>query len=118
MTLDHAVALSLLENLRRVNLTERLKNDPHLLEQATPLLEQARVVRERAERAAIQVIPWNDPNFPTSLATLTDLPPVLWYQGRLSSQSRPQLRSLVHVLPRPSRSKRHRGWQLMWPPPE
>ena len=83
MTLDHAVALSLLENLRRVNLTERLKNDPHLLEQATPLLEQAREVRERAERAAIQVIPWNDPNFPTSLATLTDLPPVLWYQGLL-----------------------------------
>jgi DNA processing protein len=84
MTLDHAVALSLLENLPRVNLTERLKNDPNLLEQATPLLEQARTVRERAERTATQVIPWNDPNFPTSLATLTDLPPVLWYQGQLS----------------------------------
>jgi DNA processing protein len=91
MTLDHAVALSLLENLRRVNLTERLKNDPHLLEEATPLLEQARVVRERAERAAIQVIPWNDPNFPTSLATLTDLPPVLWYQGRLSVAESPAI---------------------------
>ena len=70
MTLDHAVSLSLLENLPRVNLTERLKNDPSLLDLATPLLEHAREVRERAERAAIHVIPWNDANFPTSLATL------------------------------------------------
>jgi DNA processing protein len=91
MTLDHAVALSLLENLPRVNLTERLKNDPSLVEDALPLLEQARVVRERAQRAAIQVIAWNDPNFPTSLATLTDLPPVLWYQGPLSVAESPAI---------------------------
>jgi DNA processing protein len=84
MTLDHAVALSLLENLHRVNLTERLRNDPLLLEQATPLLEHARVLRERARRAEIQVVAWNDPDFPTSLATLTDLPPVLWYRGQLA----------------------------------
>ena len=89
MTLDHAVALSLLENLPRVNLTERLKNDPSLVEGATPLLEQARAVRDRAERAAIQFIAWNDSNFPTSLATLTDLPPVLWYQGQLSVAESP-----------------------------
>ena len=91
MTLDHAVALSLLKNLPRVNLTERLKNDPSLVEDAAPLLEQARVVRERAERAAIQVIAWNDPNFPTSLATLTDLPPVLWYQGQLCVAESPAI---------------------------
>jgi DNA processing protein len=89
MTLDHAVALSLLGNLPRVNLTERLRSDPVLLEQATPLLEQARVVRERALRQAIQVIAWNDRNFPTSLATLTDLPPVLWYQGQLAVAESP-----------------------------
>ena len=56
MTLDHAVALSLLEDLSRVNLTERLKNDPGLVEQAVSLLGQARAARRRAERAAIQVI--------------------------------------------------------------
>ena len=91
MTLDHAVALSLLENLPRVNLTERLKNDPELLERATPLLEQARAVRERAEREAIQVVAWNDASFPTSLATLTDLPPVLWYQGELAAAEQPAI---------------------------
>jgi DNA processing protein len=48
-------------------------------------------VRERAERAAIQVIAWNDANFPTSLATLTDLPPVLWYQGQLSVAESPAI---------------------------
>ena len=91
MTLDHAVALSLLENLPRVNLTERLRSDPALLEQATPLLEHARVVRECAQRQAIQVIAWNDRNFPTSLATLTDLPPVLWYQGQLAVAESPAI---------------------------
>jgi DNA processing protein len=84
MTLDHAVALSLLRNLPRINLTERLKNDPDLLSEAVPLLAEARLVRERAARASIQVVAWNDSNFPTSLATLTDLPPALWYQGQLS----------------------------------
>jgi DNA processing protein len=91
MTLDHAVALSLLENLPKVNLTERLRSDPVLLEQAAPLLEHARVVRERAQRQAIQVIAWNDRNFPTSLATLTDLPPVLWYQGQLAVAESPAI---------------------------
>ena len=89
MTLDHAVALSLLEDLRRVNLTERLKNDPGLLEQAALLLDRARAARTRAERAAIHVIAWNDRNFPTSLATLTDLPPALWYQGELATTEAP-----------------------------
>jgi DNA processing protein len=84
MTLDHAVALSLLENLPRIHLTERLKRDPDLVAQAAPLLEKARVVREQAERREIRVVAWNDPGFPAALATLTDQPPVLWYQGRLS----------------------------------
>ena len=45
MTLDHAVALSLLENLRRVNLTERLKNDEELVELASSRLDEARAMR-------------------------------------------------------------------------
>jgi DNA processing protein len=84
MTLDHAVALSLLENLPRINLTERLRNDPELIELASPLLEQARVVRERAERNGMRIVAWNDADLPPALATLTDLPPALWYQGHLS----------------------------------
>lgn len=91
MTLDHAVALSLLENLPRINLTERLRNDPVLLELAAPLLEHARIVRERAERDAIRVCAWNDAGFPTSLATLTDLPPVLWYRGQLAVAEPPAI---------------------------
>jgi DNA processing protein len=91
MTFDHAVALSLLENLPRVNLTERLRNDALLLERATPLLERARLVRERARRAGIHAVAWNDPDFPTSLATLTDLPPVLWYQGQLAVAGLPAI---------------------------
>ena len=89
MTLDHAVALSLLENLPRINLTERLKNDPELIERASPLLEQARVVRERAERSGMQLVAWNDADFPLALATLTDLPPVLWYHGQLTAAEPP-----------------------------
>jgi len=77
MTLDHAIALSLVENLPRVNLTDRLKNDANLLSQATPLLEKARTIRVRAERAGIHVVAWNDARFPAALTTLTDLPPVL-----------------------------------------
>ena len=91
MTLDHAVALSLVENLPRVNLTDRLKNDANLLSRATPLLEKARAIRARAERAGIQVVAWNDPRFPAALTTLTDLPPVLWYQGHLSATEPPAL---------------------------
>ena len=51
MTLDHAIALSLVENLPRVNLTDRLKNDENLLSQATPLLDKARH-DSRARRAS------------------------------------------------------------------
>ena len=89
MTLDHLVALSLLENLPRVSLTERLEKDEELLIQASPLLDRARAVRERAERVGIRVIAWNDARFPAALATLPDLPPVLWYRGELSVTESP-----------------------------
>jgi len=91
MTLDHAVALSLAENLPRVNLTDRLKNDPDLLEQASLRLDEARAMRERAERVGIHVVAWNDPRFPAALTTLTDLPPVLWFKGHLSATEFPAI---------------------------
>ena len=89
MTLDHAVALSLLEGLSRVGLTERLKFDPELVERAASLLERAREVRTLASRDGTEVLTWNDPRFPASLGTLTDLPPALWYQGHLAAFDAP-----------------------------
>ena len=90
MTLDQAVALSLLENLTRVGLTERLmRPDAELLAQATPLLERARQIQERAARDGIGVLPWNDPRFPAALTALTDIPPALWYQGHLTAADSP-----------------------------
>ena len=91
MTLDHAVALSLIEDLPRLRLTERLENDPELLSQAFPLLGRGRVVREQGERAGIHVVAWNDPLFPAALTPLTDLPPALWYQGELSAAALPAI---------------------------
>jgi len=82
MTVDEAVALSLIPTLSRVCLTERLQaGDPHLLEQARSLREEARTVRARAEAAGIRALPWNDPAFPRALATLSDMPPLLWCRG-------------------------------------
>jgi len=90
MTLDQAVALSLLDDLSRRGLTERFHSqDPELLERAATLVDTARAVRKRAEAAGIQVLPWNDSRFPTALGAITDVPPVLWYRGQLSSMDAP-----------------------------
>jgi DNA processing protein len=89
VTLDHAVAISLLEGLSRVNLTERLRGDAGLLADASPLLDRARSVRAHAARQQIEVVAWDSPEFPASLATLTDLPPVLWYRGQLPTCTAP-----------------------------
>jgi DNA processing protein len=90
MTLDQAVALSLLTDLSRAGLTERLHNDdPELLDRAGTLVERAADVRRRAARDAIQVVPWNDPRFPLMLGAIADVPPVLWYQGLLSALDAP-----------------------------
>jgi DNA processing protein len=90
MTLDQAVALSLLDDLSRRGLTERFHaEDPELLERAALLLDTARAVRTRAEAAGIHVLPWNDPQFPLELGAITDVPPVLWYRGQLSSTDAP-----------------------------
>jgi DNA processing protein len=84
MTLDQAVALSLLEDLPRVDLTARLMaSDPELIERASPLLDRARTVRERAADHGIHVLAWNDPRMPPALLAIGDCPPALWYRGSL-----------------------------------
>lgn len=90
MTKDQAVALSLLENLSRVGLAERLKSgDPHLIELAAPLIERGRETRRRVARQGIGVLVWNDAAFPVGLAAIPDCPPALWYRGRLEAFTAP-----------------------------
>jgi DNA processing protein len=90
MTLDQAVALSLVDELPRPHLTSRLKNaDPDLLECASLLLDRARDVRKRAAEQGVHVLPWNDPRTPASLVAITDCPPALWYRGSLDALTAP-----------------------------
>jgi DNA processing protein len=92
MTLDQAVALSLLEDLSRVGLTVRLtESDPELLELALPLAERARAERLRAAKAGIGVLAWNDPLMPPQLLAISDAPPVLWYRGSLDCLMQPMV---------------------------
>jgi DNA processing protein len=90
MTVDQAVALSLLEDLSRPGLTERLLNDdPELIEHAALRLDQARRARETAAAAGIHVIAWNDAAFPAALLTIPDCPPALWFRGSLECLDAP-----------------------------
>lgn len=92
MSPDEAVALSfaVLSDLPRTGLTARLHaDDPHLLELARALLPQAQAVRDAAERRGIRTVAWNEPAFPAALLTLSDLPPALWYRGRLDALDAP-----------------------------
>jgi DNA processing protein len=90
MTLDQAVALSLAPNLRRTNLSDRLRAaDPDLLELAAPQLERARAARAGAASRGIHVLPWNDSRFPPALLAISDTPPVIWYQGLLNAFDAP-----------------------------
>jgi DNA processing protein len=88
MTPDDAVALSFASaaDLPRVGLGDRLRaDDLNLLELAHSLRSRAQTVRAEARTRGIGVIAWNEPAFPASLLTLTDLPPALWYHGRLEA---------------------------------
>jgi DNA processing protein len=86
VTLDEAVALSLVENLSRVGLTARLLGgDPFLEERARPLLDEARQARVRAASLGIETVAWNDPRYPARLLTIPDCPPLLWLRGSLAA---------------------------------
>lgn len=86
MTHDEAVALSLLDDLPRVGLTDRLRaDDPVLLDRAAPLLSDARTLRAQAAARNIHVLPWTDARFPASLLATSDVTPALWYRGDLAS---------------------------------
>jgi DNA processing protein len=88
MTSDDAVALSFASaaDLPRVGLGDRLRaDDPNLLELAHSLRSHAQAVRAEARTRGIGVIAWNEPAFPAALLTLADLPPALWYHGRLEA---------------------------------
>jgi DNA processing protein len=90
MTLDEAVALSLVPELSRVGLTARLRAvDPVLLEIARNLSDDARAVRTRASIAGMHVLAWDDPRFPAALLATSDVPPVLWYSGDLDALRAP-----------------------------
>lgn len=90
MTVDEAVALSLIPNLSRAGLGDRLRaDDPALLERAARAIARARVVRKQAEDAGIHPLPWNDPQFPAALLAIPDPPPVLWYRGALEALHAP-----------------------------
>jgi DNA processing protein len=90
MTLDEAVALSLIPKLSRIDLSDRLRAaDPALLDRARTGSAAARQARERAEADGIHALAWNDPQFPAGLLATTDAPPVLWYRGTLAALRAP-----------------------------
>jgi DNA processing protein len=90
MTIDEAAALSLIPQLPRVGLSERLRaDDPTLLEIARALSDDARAVRLQAEAAGIQLLAWDDPRFPVALLATPDVPPALWYRGTLDALRAP-----------------------------
>ena len=90
MTLDQAVALSLLDDLSRVGLTARLlESDPELIELAESLADRARETRLRAEASGIGVLAWNDRLMPSQLIAISDMPPALWYRGSLGCLNQP-----------------------------
>jgi DNA processing protein len=92
MTLDAAVALSLLEDLPRTGLTARLASgDPTLLELARPRLDDAATVRRAAEAAGTRVVVWDDADFPAPLRAIPDCPPALWYRGTLEAFDAPMV---------------------------
>jgi DNA processing protein len=81
---DIPLALTLLESLPRVGLADRLRaDDPELSDLATPLLVRAREVRLAAISHGIHFVSWEETGYPAALLTIADMPPGLWYRGRL-----------------------------------
>ena len=85
MTDDFAAALSLIDALPRVGLTDRLRAaDPALAELAEPHRAAAREALAAAARRDIRFLAWNAPAFPTCLLEISDVPPGLWYRGQVA----------------------------------
>ena len=94
MSPDESVALSFaaFSDLPRAGLTDRLhSDDPNLLELARSLLPRAHTVRSAAVSRGIRVVAWNESHFPSALLTLPDVPPALWYRGRLEVLTAPTI---------------------------
>lgn len=90
MTLDEAVALSLIPDLPRIGLGERLRAaDPELREAALLRIADAKTVRSLAARDGIHPLAWNNARFPSALLAIPDPPPVLWYLGALDAFDAP-----------------------------
>ena len=107
MTLDQAIALSLLDDLSRLGLTERLlADDPELLERATGVLPRARSIRDSAAAGGIRAVPWNAPDFPPALLS-SRCPPASGAAARSRVWPRRRWRSSVPAPRPPWRSRRH-----------
>ena len=90
MTFDQAVALSLLQDLPRRELTARLQaGDPELIERAEQRRDQAVAACTAAAARDIFFLAWNDPRFPAGLLAIPDCPPGLWYRGNVECLSGP-----------------------------
>ena len=90
MTPDQAVALSLIPELPRLDLGSRLKaDDPELLDGAAGLVDRTRIVLKHAASRNIHALPWNDPEFPSTLLAIPDFPPALWYRGTREALNAP-----------------------------
>ncbi len=90
MTLDEVAALSLIPDLPRVGLSDRLRaDDPSLLERARNGAAEARSIRLRAEAGGIHLLAWDDPAFPPALLATADVAPALWYRGTLDALRAP-----------------------------
>jgi DNA processing protein len=84
MTLDQALALSLVPDLPRFGLLDRLRaDDPELIDRASFWLDRAKSLRSAAAARGVHVLAWNDARFPAGLLTIPDPPPALWYRGVL-----------------------------------
>jgi DNA processing protein len=92
MNADEAIALSLLPDISRFTLIDRLRaEDPELRERARSLLPSARDARARAAAVGGDAIAWSDPRFPTALLALSDCPPAIWFRGSLTCFDAPMV---------------------------
>ena len=120
MTLDHAVALSLLENLPRIQSHRAAQERPEPRRTGRSAARAGRArARARPSEAAIRVVAWNDAGFPDRSCHADGSAASAVVPGAARrSRNRPRSRSWDRAPPRRSRSKRRRGFQPTSPPRE